>query len=134
VLRHPPIRRLRIEAGGWAELYKASFAFVGNNLYSTDLFAPRHRVRLSDGALCLFIANPSTLFGVVRLLLRAAIGRLDHGRDFETRQLRRLVIRSRRHRLKISLDGEVAILRAPLHYRIRPRVLRVLVPAPATGA
>ena len=133
MLRHPPVRRLRIEAEGWIEPRRTSFAFIGNNLYSTDLFAPRHRTKLSDGKLCLFIANPRGLFGIVRLLLRAALGRLDQDSDFETRQLRNLAIHSRRRRLKVSLDGEVAILHPPLHYRIRPRALRVLVPAPETG-
>ncbi|MBV8652079.1 MAG: diacylglycerol kinase family lipid kinase [Alphaproteobacteria bacterium] len=129
VLRHLPRRRLRIEAEGWVEPRRTPFAFVGNNLYSTDLFAPRHRRTLSGGELCLFVASPDGLFGIVRMLLRAALGRLDEDSDFESRRLRALTIQSHRRHHKVSLDGEVVILRPPLRYRIRPRALRVLVPA-----
>jgi diacylglycerol kinase family enzyme len=31
-------------------------------------------------------------------------------------------------RVNVSTDGEVGVLDAPLHYRIRPRALRVVVP------
>jgi diacylglycerol kinase family enzyme len=134
VLRHLPVRRLRIEAEGWVRPHKALFAFIGNNLYTTDLFATRHRAKLSDGELCLFVASPSGIFGIVRMLLRAALGRLDQDSDFETRRLRELTIHSRRHRLSVSLDGEVAVLHPPLRYRSRPRALRVLVPATETGS
>jgi diacylglycerol kinase family enzyme len=30
------------------------------------------------------------------------------------------------------MDGEVAVLRPPLHYRARPGALRVFVPKPGT--
>jgi diacylglycerol kinase family enzyme len=133
VLHHLPTRRLSIEAEGWVEPHRTSFAFVGNNRYSTDLFAPRHRMKLSDGELCLFIASPGGLFGIVRLLLRAALGRLDEDSDFESRRVKALIIHSRRRRLKVSLDGEVVVLHPPLRYRIRPRTLRVLVPATEAG-
>ena len=31
-------------------------------------------------------------------------------------------------RVNVSTDGEVSIMDAPLHYRIRPRALEVIVP------
>jgi diacylglycerol kinase family enzyme len=133
VLRHLPRRRLRIEAEGWVEPRRTPFAFVGNNLYSTDLFAPRHRLTLTEGELCLFVASPAGLFGIVRMLLRAALGRLDEDSDFESRRLRALTIHAHRRRLKVSLDGEVTVLHPPLRYRIRPRALRVLVPPTESG-
>jgi diacylglycerol kinase family enzyme len=39
-----------------------------------------------------------------------------------------------RHRVSVALDGEVAIMRPPLEYRIRPRALRVIVPRPPAAA
>jgi diacylglycerol kinase family enzyme len=38
-------------------------------------------------------------------------------------------IETRRSRLQVALDGEVAILASPLKYRVRPAALRVCVPA-----
>jgi diacylglycerol kinase family enzyme len=33
------------------------------------------------------------------------------------------------HRISVALDGEVAMMRTPLAYKIRPRALRVITPA-----
>lgn len=133
ILRRPPVRRLRIEAEGWVRPQKTPFAFIGNNRYVTDLFVPRHRTSLAGGELCLFIATPQGFFGTVRLLLRAALGRLDHATDFDERCVRELVIRLRRRRVRVSLDGEVVHLHSPLHYHSRPLALRVLTPLAGTG-
>jgi diacylglycerol kinase family enzyme len=37
-------------------------------------------------------------------------------------------IETRRHRLQVSLDGEVVVLESPLAYRVRPAALGVLAP------
>jgi diacylglycerol kinase family enzyme len=132
VLRRPPVRRLQIEAEGRVQPRKVLFAFVGNNVYGTGLFSLGSRATLCGGQLCLYTAGSRGFLGWVRLLFRAAVGRLDQTDDFERRCLGELVIRSRRHRLKVSLDGEVVVMHAPLHYRIRPGVLRVLAPEAAS--
>ena len=127
-LRRPPIRHLTIEAEGRIERRKVSIAFVGNNRYGTTLPLLGRRNTLAGGTLCLLTAAPEHLFGWLRLFLRAALGRLDHDRDFECRALPELVIHSRRPRLRVALDGEIVHLASPLRFRILPRALRVLVP------
>jgi diacylglycerol kinase family enzyme len=97
-------------------------------MYDTSFPTLGRRHTLAGGALCLFIAKAHGPFGIIRLLLRAVFGRLNQARDFEHHRLRTLTIRSRHHRLPVSLDGEVAILTTPLTYRIRPGALRVFVP------
>jgi len=37
----------------------------------------------------------------------------------------------RRRRVRVAFDGESLVFRPPLHYRIRPRALRVILPVPA---
>jgi diacylglycerol kinase family enzyme len=37
-------------------------------------------------------------------------------------------ISARRKRLLVAFDGEVATMRSPLHYKIRPGALRVFAP------
>jgi diacylglycerol kinase family enzyme len=131
ILRHPPARRLRIEAMGSERERRVPLAFVGNNLYALDLFALGRRSSLEGGELCLFTANWRGIPGFARLVLRAALGRLDQDADFERQCVPELIIHSRRERLGVSLDGEVMRLRPPLRFRIRPGALRVLGPAPA---
>jgi len=132
VLRQLPVRRLRIEAEGWVRPLRTPFAFIGNNCYALELPMLGRRPCLDAGELCLFIAHPVGGIGLLRLLLRLALGRIDEASEFERFTLRELVIHSRRHHLHVSHDGELASLRPPLRYRVRPAALRVLAP-PAGG-
>jgi diacylglycerol kinase family enzyme len=126
VLRHPRPRRLAIEVAGARQQRSTPFAFVGNNNYGLNLLELGHRARLSEGALCLFIANTTGRFGLLKLLVRAAFGRLDQTRDFERSSVPSLVIYSRRPTLTVSLDGEIERLPTPLRYRSRPGSLHIL--------
>ncbi len=63
------------------------------------------------------------------LSLRAALGRLDQDRDFKMRSVTAVDILSEARRLRVSVDGEITVLRPPLLYRTRPKALRVFVPA-----
>ena len=64
----------------------------------------------------------------MRLGLRALAGRLDQSRDFQGLCLKELTVEDRRRLLKVAFDGEVGHVAPPLHYQIRPRALRVMVP------
>jgi diacylglycerol kinase family enzyme len=132
-LRRPIARRLTIEATNFVSPHRTPFAFIGNNVYDTTLPALGRRARLSGGELCLFVAKPRGRLGVVGLLLRAALGRLDRARDFEQHRLEKVTIHSRHRRLTVALDGEVFRLHTPLHYRTRPGALRVIVPRERGG-
>jgi diacylglycerol kinase family enzyme len=131
-LRRFPRRRLAIRAEGWTRPCRTPFVFVGNNEYAVDLRNLGQRASLDGGALCLYVARQQSPWGLLRLALRAARGRLDEARDFEMHcSLAGLEIASRASRLRVALDGEVAVLQTPLRYRIRPRALRVFAPAAA---
>ena len=50
----------------------------------------------------------------------------DHELDaFEAQEIQ---VQTETKRVNVSTDGEVSEMDAPLHYRIRPRALRVVVP------
>jgi diacylglycerol kinase family enzyme len=128
VVRRRVARRLTIEATDFVTPYRTPFAFIGNNIYDTTLPMLGRRATLRGGKLCLFVAKTQGRLHVLGLLLRAALGRLDQARDFEQHRLESVTIYSRHRHLAIALDGEILRLRTPLRYRIRPAVLRVLVP------
>jgi diacylglycerol kinase family enzyme len=128
VLRRPVARRLTIEAADFVTPYRTPFAFVGNNVYDMTRTALGRRATLSGGELCLFVAKPRGPLGLIGMLLRGALGRLDQAGDFEQHRVETATIRSRHRRLTVAMDGEICRLRTPLHYRIRPAALRVLVP------
>jgi diacylglycerol kinase family enzyme len=131
VLWRLPRPQVRVLAPGWTSDRPSPCVFVGNNMYELDAFAIAKRSRLDQGELCLFIANPQGRLALMRLALRAFLGRLTPEEDFAPAYLEAVEIRTRRRRLAVALDGEVMVFRTPLHYRIRPRALRVIVPEPA---
>jgi diacylglycerol kinase family enzyme len=65
---------------------------------------------------------------LVRMSLLALFGRLRDADEFEVFSTSEAIVETRGGAVKVSLDGEVAVMKAPLHYRIRPASLRVLVP------
>jgi diacylglycerol kinase family enzyme len=131
VLWRLPRPRVRIIAPGWQAARRTTCLFIANNLYRLDAFASAKRVRLDEGDLCLYMAKGGGRLTLLRLAVRAFLGRLEPERDFVLAQLKSVDISAHRRRLRVALDGESLILRPPLHYRIRPRALRVIVPGPA---
>ncbi len=123
-----PLRHLTVSAEGWTRRYKTPLIFIGNNAYEVSLPRPGTRAVLDDGRLCLFIARPRKLWGLLRVALRAMLGRLKEERDFESYLTPEVEISSRSAWARVSVDGEVTPMRPPLRYRIHPRALRVFAP------
>ena len=63
--------------------------------------------------------------------IKALFVRPRPGADFDKIKTAAFTIESHHSHLRVSTDGEIAMLATPLHYRIRPRDLRVAVPRPA---
>ena len=129
VLRHFPRRRLRVIAEGSTKPYRTPCLFIGNNQYSTDLFALGKRERLDRGELWLYIVKQRRPLAFLWLALRVALGRLEQANDLEMMQVVAAEIRTHASRVPVALDGEVETLRPPLRYRARPGALHVLAPA-----
>jgi diacylglycerol kinase family enzyme len=90
---------------------ESRLVLVANNAYAIDLPSLGARGRLDEGKLHLYTpdADPPERVGE-HFLVGAAAGRLE-----------------------AALDGEPDILRTPVDFRVEPRALRVLVPAPESG-
>ena len=132
VLWRMPRPRVRITSAGWQTVRRTSCLFIGNNMYELDAFAIARRSRLDDGELCLYMVNRQGRIALLQLAVRAFLGCMQPNRDFALARLVSADISARRRQLRVSLDGESVVLRPPLHYRIRPRALRVIVPDPAS--
>lgn len=131
MMRRFPRRRLLICAEGDVAPCRTPFVFVGNNAYGTGLTTLGTRAHLDGGELCLYVARHRGPLGFIRLAFRAALGRLDEAREFDTWHLPAAEIRSRTSRLLVARDGEVQMMRTPLRYRIRPAALEVFAPEPS---
>ena len=133
-LRRYPFMRVRIVVDGAERLRRTPFVFIGNNAYRMEGFSIGGRERLDSGCLSLYVAQRPGRLRLLLLALRALAGRLRQARDFDAMLARDIVVESRRHHLRVALDGEVTVMTPPLRYRIRHDALAVIVPAaPAQG-
>lgn len=127
--RYYPFLHLRIHLDGEERALKTAFIFVGNNEYEVAGLSFGGRACLNSGKLGFYLANRTGRLGILRLACRALFGRVDEAPDFERFCVDEIRIQSGKRSLLVATDGEVTRMRTPLHYRIRPGALRVLVPA-----
>ncbi len=129
-LRRFPFLDLRVVVEGEKLHRPTPFLFIGNNEYEISGFSIGGRTCLTAGKLGLYLAHRTGRFGLLRLALRALIGRLAQADDFEVFCVEKATIETRHRTLLVATDGEVNWMDTPLQYRVRPRALRVLVPQP----
>lgn len=126
--RRFPFLDLRVTFEGQQLARKTAFLFVGNNEYEIAGFKLGSRACLDAGKLGLYFSHGTGRLGLFRLALHALFGHVDQARDFEAFCVTEARIETGHRRLLVARDGEVELMETPLHYRIRPGVLRVLVP------
>jgi len=108
---------------------KLPFVFVGNNEYEMDLYNIGRRKRLDGGKLSVYFIHSGGRWGVTLLMLHTMFGRLRQWRDFEEVNTEELTINTRKRKLLVAFDGEVAVMETPLRYKVLPKALKVIVPA-----
>jgi diacylglycerol kinase family enzyme len=119
---------VRITAGHSTETARTPFLFIGNNEYHVDGMRLGGRDRLDAGRLFAYLAPRLRGRDLPRLLVLALLGRARGHQALESFAAEELHVATRRGRLRVALDGEVALMRTPLHYHVRPRALHVIVP------
>jgi diacylglycerol kinase family enzyme len=124
----------RLVIDGASRALRTPFIFVGNNEYQVEGFNLGSRAALDRGRLSVFVAPECVQLEILALPLRALANRLDADPHFERFVAEEITIELSRPRVDVALDGEVAIVTTPLHYRVRPGALRTIVPAPKPGA
>ena len=128
-LRHFRRHRLWISAPGLEAPIKTPLLFVGNNRYEVSLFGLGKRARLDEGELCLYAIRAKSRLHLFWAGIRGIFGKLDQQRDFITAYVSEAEIGADRPTLALSADGETVRMETPLRYRIRPKALRLIVPA-----
>ena len=129
VFRRYPLVDVELIVGGERLECRTPFVFVGNNKYEMEGFKIGARERLNAGELSLYITKRAGRVALIRLSLRALLRGLRKERDFAAMTTKEVSIGSRHRRLRVATDGEVEMMTAPLHYRILPDALRVIVPS-----
>jgi YegS/Rv2252/BmrU family lipid kinase len=129
VLKRYPFLSVRLSTDEQRLIRHTPFVFVGNNEYEMESFSIGARSCIDAGHLSLYVAHRTGRLGLLRLAWRALFGGLRDEQDFDALCTKEIWIETRRpKRLRVATDGEVTIMTTPLHYRVRPGSLRVLVP------
>jgi diacylglycerol kinase family enzyme len=118
-----------VNNGEQSRVVRTPFVFVGNNEYELEGANVGRRPRVTGGRLQVCIAPEMTRIELVRLVAGAFTGGLRGADHFEAMGATECSIRTRSWRQGVTLDGEFLVLRMPLHFRIRPGMLHVIVPA-----
>jgi diacylglycerol kinase family enzyme len=129
VLKRYPFLNVRLSTDDRRLVRRTPFVFVGNNEYQMESFDIGARSCIDAGHLSLYVAHRTGRLGLLRLAWRALFGGLRDAEDFDALCTTEVFVEMRRpKRLRVATDGEVTIMTTPLHYRVRPGALRVLVP------
>lgn len=108
------------------------FLFVGNNRYQTSGAHIGTRSKLDSGRLWVCTAPTSSRRNVISVAMRTLVGRATD-QELNAFEAEELWVEPGTARVNVSTDGEVSIMDAPLHYRIRHHALGVVVPKPRVG-
>jgi diacylglycerol kinase family enzyme len=127
-LRRFPFLDLRVAFEGRQVVRRTAFLFVGNNEYKIAGFELGSRARVNAGKLGLYLSRGTGRLGLFRLAFHALFGRVDQAKDFDVFSVSEARVETGKRRLLVACDGEVERMQTPLHYRIRPAALQVLVP------
>ena len=130
VMRRAPSFHASLHADGkYDGTDRTPFIFVGNNAYETTGLAIGERRQLDGGKLWVCSAPGAGRAALIKMAIRALFGRASPG-ELKVLEAEELWVQPRKNRsVKVANDGEVFSISPPLHYRIRPQALRVIVPA-----
>ena len=128
VMKRYPFLTLRFHVDGKPIVRSTPYVMIANNEHEMEGYHLGTRKRLDAGELWIYIMRRRSRWGLLRMILGLALGQFNKDRDFEIFHASELWIEGRQKRLGVALDGEIAILNTPLHYRSIPSALQVIVP------
>jgi diacylglycerol kinase family enzyme len=129
VMRLLPLMRVTLAYGDTVVRRLTPSVIVCNNPHQMRVFGVEGISHHDRGLLNVYLARATRWYGLVWLIVRAALRRLGSASKFEVLVLPELTIDTRSRHARVSIDGEVTDLRTPLRYRVRRGGLKVIVPA-----
>jgi len=142
LLRAQRSLRIRIERHDSVRKVRTLTLFVGNNRLQLEQIGVTqdagHVDTTGDGGMTAVMLRPIGTLAMLGLMLRGAMGTLGEADSVERFDFTRMSVSpsllSMHARVKVAFDGEVAIMRAPLDFRVLAKPLYLLKPDPADSA
>lgn len=108
------------------ETFKTPFLFVGNNDYHLDDPAASGRNKLDQGLLSVYAIASASRWGLIKVLGRALVGKLDTADEMKIWKTSHLTIHAKKKSLRVSRDGELEKMSTPLEYTVVAGGLKVI--------
>jgi diacylglycerol kinase family enzyme len=125
--RRYPMVTVTLSVQGRSTTVTTPLLVISNNAWRDEPL-PLSRQSLDKGELVVHVAKCTNRLALLWLAFNALIGRWRVKKLLETFTADEVRVSTRKHRLMLSLDGEVTVLASPLIFRVRPKALRMLVP------
>ena len=129
-LRFPQLRLQLKSSAAVGTPVITPLVFVGNNNYEITLTNLGSRNALDQGRLWVVVPRAKTRWQLVSSLFALVRGRTRTS-DVSAFETVNLIVNHKQAAMNVAVDGEVLLLQPPLHYAIRPKALKVIVPAKA---
>jgi diacylglycerol kinase family enzyme len=121
-------KRLVIRIAGRKAPIETPLLFVGNNRYQMTPLALGKRERIDQGKLCIYAPLANSPLHFLWVSIRAVLGKEREQDEMLTIDATEAQIDSVLGKIPVATDGEAQMMDTPLHYRIRPGALNLLVP------
>ena len=128
VLRRFYSLRIIAEFNGNRISRRCPMMVVSNNEYKLEPGRFTERASLDKGVLGIYLLRDEGRTGLLRIALHSLIYSPEEATSFENYRSAEVVVRTRRKRVRVALDGEVYKLNNPLRYRSMPASLNVVAP------
>ena len=129
VLSRLPLLRARVTVDAKPMKRITPVIFIGNNEYELEGALIGSRRTMNRGRLSLIMARSRGPWGLIKLVVRAALGALRGAKDLEVLLGREIEVRTKGGQTSLAVDGEVTEeIKWPLRCTVRQGALQVLVP------
>ena len=133
VLRRNPFMAVRIVVEENTIIRRTPLLLVANNEYRMVGLHAGARESLAQARLALYVLNAEQRPGLLRLAWQLLLRGGEQVKELDLLTVQEATVETKRSHVQVALDGEVAAMRSPLEYRIRPGALRVHMPATASA-
>ncbi|HET6806991.1 MAG TPA: diacylglycerol kinase family protein [Frateuria sp.] len=124
-----PDLRLSLSGDGRRQLRRSTTLVVGDNRLQLEGIGIPGVEALERGELIGIMLPPLARWHMILTAVRGLFGHLGDAEKVDSFAFTELdVAVPGRNRIKVALDGEIGRLALPLHFRVAPRPLRLLVP------
>lgn len=121
--------KIRVELeGSTSDVFKTPLIFIGNNRYELAPYRIGRRQNLQSGFLCGYGCLCTNSLCALHLIFLTLFNQLKLSHKFVEKTFQEITLHSEKKNLEVSMDGEVKRLETPLHYKIHPKALKVMLP------